>query len=248
VPANLRVVSHSKCGGPVTPGFDLAEYESDKSAGTFIVNGSLFDRQIALENLTVTRARNKLVRGKVTLSDLDLGAVAELTPALALSDSRLEGSMSGVLDIAELRTADASASKAKLAISALSLTRGGLGARLLPNAQPIEIGDGAMRIPSLSLLATTTQGQATVDVSGGIKRLRDAPEVNATIALRPMDLSALMQVVPRVERAKGTVTGRMTVNGPLSAPTYGGGFELSGGEVVLRGLPTPISDLQIETR
>jgi translocation and assembly module TamB len=247
-PAPLRVISRSKCGGPVTAGFDLAEYEADKSNGVFTVNGSLFDRQVGLEKLTVTRQRNKLVRGKVTLTDVDLGAIAELAPALALSDSRLEGRASGVLDIAELRMADPATSRAKLTVSALSVTRGGLAARLLPNSQPIEIGDGAVRAPNLSLVATTAQGQATVDMSGGINRLRDAPELAGTLTLRPMELAALTQMIPRVERAKGTVTGRMTVSGPIQSPSYGGGFELSGGELVVRGLQAPISDLEIVTR
>jgi translocation and assembly module TamB len=247
-PAPLRVLGRSKCGGPVTPGFDLAEYEQDRPAGVFTVNGTLFDRQVGLEKLTVTRQRNKLVRGKVTLTDVDLGAIAELAPALALSDSRLEGRASGVLDIADLRMESPASSRAKLTVSALSVTRGGLAARLLPNAQSLEIGDGQVRVPGLSLVATTAQGQATVDVTGGITRLRDVPEVTGTLTLRPMELAALTQMIPRVERAKGTVTGRMTMSGPLESPTYGGGFELSGGELVVRGLQAPLSDLEIVTK
>ena len=37
----------------------------------------------------------------------------------------------------------------------------------------------------------------------------------------------------------------MTVSGPLESPTYGGGFELSGGEVAIRGLQAPLSDLEV---
>ena len=244
-PDQPRVLARTKCGGPITAGFDLQQYEADRSSGTFIVNGTLFDRQVALERLTVTRQRNKLVRGKVKLEEIDLGALAELSPTFALSDSRLEGRMSGVFDIAELKMENPAMARAKLTVSSLNATRGGLGVKLLPNAQPLEIGDGALRVPGLSLHATTTQGQATVDVSGGVSRLRDAPEVSGTLALRPMDLAALTQVFPRVERAKGTVTGRMTVSGPLESPTYGGGFELSGGEVVVRGLQAPLSDLEV---
>jgi translocation and assembly module TamB len=245
VPADVRVVGRSKCGGPITPPFDLAEHEADRSQGVFTVNGSLFDRQVVLDGLTVTRNRNKLVRGKVTFNEVDLGAVAELSPTFALSDSRLDGRMSGTLDIAELRTLDPAAAKARLAFSALSITRGGLGAKLLPNAQAIDVADSAVRVPGLSLVATTTQGQATVDLSGGITRLRDAPEIAGTLALRPMELAALTQMVPRVERAKGTLTGRVSVSGPLASPTYGGGVELTGGELVLRDLPTPVSDIEV---
>jgi translocation and assembly module TamB len=243
--AELRVLSRSKCGGPITPGFDLAQYEADRASGVFVVNGTLFDRQVTLEGLTVTRQRSKRVRGKVKLDELDLGTLAELSPTFALSDSRLEGRMSGVFDIAELNMENPAMARAKLQVASLNATRGGLAVRLLPNAQPIEVGDGALRVPGLSLHAATTQGQATIDVTGGVNRLRDAPEVTGTLALRPMDLAALTQVFPRVERAKGTVTGRMTVSGPLESPTYGGGFELTGGEVVIRGLQAPLSDLEV---
>ncbi|HEV8550607.1 MAG TPA: translocation/assembly module TamB domain-containing protein, partial [Polyangiaceae bacterium] len=87
--------------------------------------------------------------------------------------------------------------------------------------------------------------QATFDLSGGIAGLRDSPRVDGSIALRPFDLAALAQLVPRVERSKGSVTGRIGVSGSLRAPEYSGGFELNGGELVLRGLSVPVSDIEL---
>ena len=55
----------------------------------------------------------------------------------------------------------------------------------------------------------------------------------------------MAQLVPRVERAKGTLTGHVGLTGALNAPEYSGGFALNGGEVVLRGLATPISDIDL---
>ena len=196
--------------------------------------------------MSVTRQRSKLVRGKVVLKGLDLGAAAELVPALALSETKPEGRLSGTLDVAEVRTADPLASRVKLTLEDLSLSQSGYALHLVPGAQVVELAGGAVRAPGLALTATTPRGyQATFDLSGGISALRDAPRLDAAIALRPFDLAALAQLVPRVERAKGNLTGRIAVSGPLRSPEYTGGFDLAGGELVLRGLAVPLSDIDL---
>jgi translocation and assembly module TamB len=240
------VVGKTHCGAPIEAPFDLAEFEADEASGVFGVRGSLFGGQVAVNQLTLTRQRSMLVHGKVTLKELDLGAAAELVPTLALSDSKTEGRVSGTLDIAEVRSADPLASRVRLALDQLTLTTNGNSLKLLPGAQPIELGGGALRAPGLAIAVTTPRGhQATFDLNGSVSGLRDTPQVDAAIALRPVDLAAVAQLVPRIERAKGSLTGRIGVSGPLRAPDYTGGFELNGGEIVLRGFPTPISDIEL---
>jgi translocation and assembly module TamB len=231
---NRPTIGKTKCGAPIEAPFDRAEFEADPAGGLFSVRGSMFGGQLSIGQLSVTRQRSKLVRGKVELKDLDLGAAAEMIPALALSESKPEGRLSGSLDIAEVRTADPLASRVKLTVGDLSLAQKGYTLKLVPGAQPIE------------LTATTPRGhQATFDLSGGVSELRGAARVDASLALRPVDLAAVAQLIPRVERAKGSITGRLGVSGPLRAPEYTGGFELNGGEVLLRGLGVPISDIEL---
>ena len=240
------VVSKTRCGAPVKKAFDQGDFEADGASGVFQVDGALFGGQMTLERLTVTRQRNKLVRGRVGLVDLDLGAAAELVPALALSDSRLDGKLRGSLELSELRTADPLTSKARLAIESLAVSRGGYSAKLLPGAAPIELAGGSLRAPALAMLATTPNGhQVTFDVSAGLTELRDSPRVDGVLTLRPMDLSALTQAVPRIESARGSVTGRLAVKGPLRSPGYSGGFELTGGEILYRGLATPFTEVSL---
>ncbi|HEY3495790.1 MAG TPA: translocation/assembly module TamB domain-containing protein [Polyangiaceae bacterium] len=240
------VLGRTRCGAPVKKAFDQGDFEADRASGVFQVDGALFGGQVTLERLTVTRQGNKLVRGRVGLVDLDLGAAAELVPALALSDSRLDGKLRGTLDLSELRTADPLTSKARLTIEELQTTRGGYSVRLLPGSAPIELAGGSLRAPGIALVTTTPNGhQATFDFSGGLTQLRDAPRIDGELTLRPMDLSALTQAVPRVERARGSVTGRLALSGPLRSPAYTGGFELTGGEVLYRGLATPFTDVSL---
>jgi translocation and assembly module TamB len=246
LPDREPVIGKTRCGAAIKAPFDQAAYEADHASGLFTIDGSLFGGQVGLEKVSFTRQRSKLVRGKISLNDLDLGAAGELVPSLALSDSRLEGQVRGQLDLTELRSADPLASRAKLTLSALKLTRAGFSAELLPGAQPIELDGGTVRAPALAVVATTPRGhRATFDLSGGLSSLRDNPRVDAALTLRPMDLSALTQVVPRVERARGSVTGRLALSGPLRSPAYTGGFELAGAELSLRGLSVPMTDIDL---
>jgi translocation and assembly module TamB len=246
LPDNAPVVGRTGCGAPIKKPFDQAEFEADAASGVFEVNGTLFGGQVALERVSVTRQRSKLVRGRVGFVDLDLGAASELVPALALSDVRPEGKLRGTLDLAEVRMADPLTSRARLVIDDFSMARGGYALKLVTGSEPVELAGGSLRAPALGFVATTPNGhQATFDFSGGLRQLRDAPRVEGTLTLRPMDLSALTQAVPRVERARGSVTGRLVLSGPLRAPNYSGGFELSNGEVLARGLPTPFTDVSL---
>jgi translocation and assembly module TamB len=65
------------------------------------------------------------------------------------------------------------------------------------------------------------------------------------VSLRPLALASLVGVVPRVERASGTFAGNLRLHGPLTAPRYAGGFALNKGEITVRGLPAPLSEIEI---
>jgi translocation and assembly module TamB len=249
IPDEKPAIGKTACGAPITAPFDQTEWEADKALGVFDIAGSLFGGQVRFDKLAMTRQRSKLTRGRVTFDALDLAAVAELFPAFALSDSRLEGKLSGTADLSEWRVADPLSSRASIAFSELSVMRAGYSAKVLAGSQSVNLAGGAVSVPGLSVLALTPTGhRATFDLNGTVSELRGSPRVDGKVALRPMDLSALTQAFPRVERAKGTVSGRMAVSGPLRAPSYTGGLELTGGEVAFRGLPSPISELDLAVK
>ena len=141
------LIGKTRCGASVEAPFDPAEYEADAASGVFTLRGSLFGGEVALNQLTMTRQREKLVHGKITLKDFDLGAAAELVPTLALSEAKPEGKLSGTLDVTEVRTSDPLASRVRLSLDELSLAANGNVLKLLPGAQPIELGGGAPELP-----------------------------------------------------------------------------------------------------
>ena len=63
-----------------------------------------------------------------------------------------------------------------------------------------------------------------------------------------MQLASLLGVIPRAERAEGMLSGQLEVQGPLFAPRFAGGFDLEHGELSIRGLPLPVSDIEVALR
>ncbi len=242
----LKVIGRTHCNGAITPEFDRAEYDSDLVAGTFHVSGKMFDKQIAFDDVQVTRQRAKKVRGKVAFADLDIGSLAELSPSVATSARKPSGHVTGSLTIDDLAMDNPATAKGQLRLTKLEVEQGSLLAELEPGAQPIQLEDGELGIPGLTLAVRTPSGQRGVlDLRGTVTGLGKRTEVDASMTLRPMDLAKLKDMLPRAERVQGSLGGKLTVKGPVNALRYKGGFALDNGEVVLRGLPAPITDVRV---
>jgi translocation and assembly module TamB len=236
----------TKCGGPVTPAFDKSEYTADRSSGLFVVNGKLFGGQIGLQNLTITRQKSKIVRGTVLLDDVDIGSLGELSSTIALSEARVEGRATGKIELEQFEMARPSSSEVKIELDRLKLARAGYTVELLPSSKPIEIADRKLWIGGLGLDLVTPRGQRVgFDFSGSVHHLDGSPDLDATLALRPMALASLVGVVPRVERATGMLGGSLRLEGPLVSPRASGGFELTRGEMTVRGLHAPLSEIDV---
>ena len=248
-PQKLHVIGHTKCGQPITAPFDRAEYDADKLSGIFHVDGELFGGQVAFNDLSVTRQRKKTVRGDIAFNKLDVGALAELSPVVALSDTKPKGRLSGSLHIDDMPLEHAADTRATARLGSLWLSRGGFKVELQRGARPLEVGGGHIQVPGLALAVTTPSGQRGVfDLDGGVTGLGKKPVVDTTLALRPADLSGFIGLIPRAERASGTLQGKLRVTGPPSALRYQGGFSLENGEVSVRGLPSTISDIQLAVK
>jgi translocation and assembly module TamB len=242
----VKPIATSKCGLPIYPPLDRAEYEADKVAGVFHADGQMLGGQVVLSDLTITRQRKKAMAGKVRFQNLDLGAAAEMVPQVALSDVRPSGSLSATMDVRRFDMEDARSAAGSLQISDFRAEYGGYKLRVPAGAAPIALSGGKLELPGLSLEVSTPRGQtASFAVSGKVDKLGQSPELDATFALKPLPLATVLGMVPRVERAEGTLSGRLRLYGPLAAPRYQGGFELNGGEVALHGLSTPLSDIAL---
>lgn len=239
-----KPLATSKCGLPIYPPLDRAQYDKDRVAGVFHADGDLLGGQVKLTDMTITRQRSKSLGGRVQFKKLDLGAAAEMIPQLALSDVRPSGALTATVDVARFDMEDARTAAGTAQIEELRAEYAGYRLKIPPNTALLSLADGKLDVPALALELNTPRGQsATFDLAGKLDRVGQGTQIDATLGLRPLPLAMLLGVVPRVERAEGTLAGKLRLRGALLAPQYQGGFELSGGEVALHGLSTPISDI-----
>lgn len=236
----------SRCGQPISGPFDRADYERDVALGVFHTSGEFFGRQITTNDVSVTRQRNKIVHGAVSLNDVDIGALLELRPEVALTGTPVSGHVTGVVNIDELATIDPAGARGSLVLKKLALDRGGYRAELLPGADPLALNARKLSVPKAAFAITTPRGvKATIDVAAGIDRLGQNANVDASIDVRPTPLAGLVGLMPRVERADGSVSGHVRLTGALGTPRVAGNFGIERGELALRGLPTTISSIDL---
>jgi translocation and assembly module TamB len=244
-----KIVGTTRCGKPIGGPFERSEYEADASSGTFHTSADLFGGQIKFDDLTISRQRGKVVRGDVDFKGLDLGVLAELSPTLGDSETRLDGKLGGRLRLGEFRMKTPLESRVELTLSEWDVTRKGYHVELASGSRPIVFENGRFSLPGVGFTATTPSGQrVTFDAQGSIYNVATFPQINGKLTLRPMQLASLLGIIPRAERAEGTLSGQLEVQGPLFAPRFSGGFDLDHGELAIHGLPLPVSDIQMALR
>jgi len=244
-----KVLGTTRCGKPIGAPFERADYDADQNSGQFHVSGELFGGQIAFQDLTISRQHKKIVRGAIDFSNLDLGVLAELSTTLGDSETRLQGKASGKLSLHEMRMATPLESRVELSLSDWSINRQGYHVEMASGSRPIVFEGGRFALPGIGFTATTPRGQrVTFDAQGSIYNVATFPQIDAQLTLRPMQLASLLGVIPRAERAEGTLSGQLAVRGPLFAPRFAGGFDLEHGELSIRGLPLPVSDIELALR
>jgi translocation and assembly module TamB len=251
VKKSARITGHTRCGQPMTPPFDRAEFDRDTMLGVFHVTGQLFDRQIAFQDFKITRQHHKTISGTVAFDKLDLSALGSLRPPKPGADPDtkhvLAGSLSASLAIAALPLDAPERMHATLALKALDLHTDSGKLELKSAPPPLTIGDDRLSLPPIDFEFSAGNGfHALVTTSGDMRRLSASPEVNVSAKVAPMNLSSLASLLPRVERASGTLDASLNVTGKLAAPAYAGEVHLRDGELALRGFPMPLSQMNVD--
>jgi len=241
----VNAIGKSACGAPKTGGFDRNEFLADRPSGVFHTTGSLFGGQILLDDFQITRQSQKHVRGRVDFHSLDLVALSNLSPALAALDPQPTGTLDATLALQELSLAAPLNATGTLDLTRLALTYGNTRIEA-PDQTRLELASGRLEVPKLALHARTETGQSAVfDLRGKLERLDDQPSADLSFTLQPASLDGFVGLIPGAERATGTIGGRITLTGPLSAPVYGGGLELTNGAIYMRNSPYSITELDL---
>jgi translocation and assembly module TamB len=237
----------TRCNNPRAGVFDPAEFERDLSSGLFRVSGALFDGQLDLGDVQLTRQKHKVLKkGTIVAKDLDLGTLANLVPGVAFASTPPTGSLSATLSVKDLPFDAPDRGELTLTLDRLALMREGSSVLLSAPREAIELRANELTVPALRGLLHTREGlSANFVTRGKVHRALTAPDLDMSAQVEPIDLSKISAGISGVEHAAGLVKADVRVLGPLKALRYTGSAELSKGELQLSGVPVPLSDINV---
>lgn len=240
------------CGAPTYPAFNKEAYLRDTSSqGEYRVSGALFGGQVLLEDVVATRQKAPVITGKVTLDRFDLGPIGKILAASedpnAAPSSRMGGEISGEIDLERIATNDLAHAKARFAPKTLRVDRGGQRIELRDTQAVFALRDDALTIPKVTFDIAAGNGfKGAFAVDGSVKKVTRGGNLALQAELSPIDLGILVGVVPKVTRAVGTLSGRVSVAGSPTAPDLDGHLKVRGGELGIKGLPGGITDVEVD--
>ncbi len=270
-PSHLRVVmtqdaptpkpiGKTHCGGAIPAPSEKASLEADVPQGSFALDGELFGGEAVLDHVTITRQRSARVAGKIALRKLDVGALALLaTPPKAEEDEDQEessdagapapvtGQISGDLTIHRLTVDDLPHASLVFAPASFEVSRGGDVLSLRPTQGVVTVESDQLSLPPLVIDFTSPRGlKGTCTVKGGVKKITSDAELALSAELEPIDLGVLVGLVPKLERSQGTLSGKVAASGKWKDPRIAGEVHVKGGEFAVHGLPSVISDVDVD--
>lgn len=235
------------CGNPRAAPFDQAEFDRDLTDGDFVIDGALFDGQVALTDLRISRQRHKVLRGTAAAKDLDLGTLANLVPGVAYAGASPRGALSATLSVKALPFDAPARADLGLVLDALDLEREGNRLRLAGKTFRINLAGDELKVPDLKVELRSASGlSATLVAGGSVHKAMTAPDVDLKVRVEPMDLAKLSADIPAVERAAGTLSADLRILGSPAALRYSGEATLRKGELSLKGLPVALGDAEVD--
>lgn len=258
VSTDAKGTKKTACGGVISPPFDKEAYLKDTSShGNIVIDGDLFGGQVGIRGLTLTRQEDVHATGAVQLTHLDLGSVAHMlvpppTDQSAPLPAPIEGEVSGLLTIDKLSKYDLSHAQAHFSPTSLSLARSGQQLALRTSGGPpaaLVVSDDTLKLPTMIFDLQAPNGlKGSVSVQGAVSKLSRGPELDVKADVAPIDLGVLVGVVPKLDRAQGTLDGSLRLTGAATAPDVDGRVHVRGGEFSVHGVPSAISNVEIDVQ
>ncbi len=252
-PAKEPPVGRSGCGAPVPPAFDKDAYLADTSSqGEYTLDGKLFDGQVTLSDVVATRQKAQRISGKVAFSRFDLSKISHaLLPQHEAEDGRSEdafgGELTGALSVDRLVVTDLAHASVRFAPRSLTLTRGKQNLVMKPTQDLVELENDTVVVPPLTFELAAPNGlKGAVLVHGTASRVTREAELLLSAELSPIDLGFLVGAVPRLTHANGRVAGSLRVKGRAKEPAIDGALQVRGAELSFQGLPSMISDIDLD--
>jgi translocation and assembly module TamB len=242
-PRAANTMQVTRCGNPIAPPFDAAEYHADKPTGTIHVNGQLFGNQIELADVRISRQSKKHAQGTINIKKLDLAMLNEFVQPGQTRD--IAGHASGEIKLDDLPLAEPTKVRGTLNRFEADVERGNLKVTVKPMAEPVTYGAGKIDIARLDLQTSYGQIATSFNASAHISQLDHNPNILVELHLNPTDLSRFSSLIPRAETLTGKLQGSLKLAGPWGHLHTTGALQIAGGELQLRGLDWPISNLNL---
>jgi translocation and assembly module TamB len=265
MPQQTKILGRTRCGAPIEPAFDKQAYLADTSSrGDWTVNGNLLGDMVHLRDVTVTRARSPHLKGRVALRALDLGLATRLiNPAKEDQDSLLVarakppvgGQLWGELIVDDLPLDAPGRASARFLLGPTVLTRNGRQLALKPPKDPMVVADDTLTVAPLEMTLNTGPADGSEAgfhggfvVSGNVNHLSSDATLALDLRLDPIDLAVLPRLVPRIDRAAGSLQGNLHLTGRASTPTVSGDLDVRADDVEVHGFPSAITDLAVHVK
>ncbi|MEO8875896.1 MAG: hypothetical protein ABI461_09935, partial [Polyangiaceae bacterium] len=254
--APSKSIGKTQCGASISPPFDLAAYLKDTSShGVISVDGDLFSGQVGLRNLMLTRQDDMHASGTIQLKKVALGAVAHMlmppsTDEAVAPGAPIEGQITGDISIDTLSRNDLAHAKLRFVPMSLQVVRSGQKLTLRtqgPAAQVLAVENDSLSIPALTFDLEAPNGlKGAVTVKGAVNKISRSPELAIDATVAPIDLGVLVGIVPKLDRAQGTLDGSLHLGGKASAPDVDGKVHVRGGDFSIHGVPSAIQNVEID--
>jgi translocation and assembly module TamB len=259
-PPKTKAIGKTRCGHAIYPEFDKAAYIAETavaaSTGTFTLDGELFGKQLLVSDLVITRQTDMRATGKIGFRKVDLGAIARIAnPPEVDEDSEaapppsIEGELSGDLQIDKLQRSDLGHAIIRFAPTTLAVERGGQKLVMRPVTSTLMLTDDTLAVPPMVFDLQAQNGlKGAVTVKGSVHKVMHTPELAIEADLAPIDLGVMVGIVPKVDRAQGTLSGSLKASGKASAPTLEGFVHVRNGEFVIHGVPSPVGNVEVDVQ
>jgi translocation and assembly module TamB len=240
-----------QCRSPRSTPFVKEAWLADTSSqGDYILDGTLFDGQLGLERVTISRQKSAKITGKIAANHLDLSRLAHMVLPPREADDAKEafgGELSGDLTIDRLVVDDLPHASVRFAPRSLVLNRDKQALVLRATKDPLVLDNDTLVVPAYTFdLSAPNQLKGSVLLKGTVARLVRDPELLLGAELSPVDLGFLAGVVPKVTRAQGTLTGGVRITGRAKDPDVDGVLRVRGGEIAIQGVPGAISAIEMD--
>jgi translocation and assembly module TamB len=261
-----KSLGRTRCGAPISLPFDKQAYLNDgTSHGEWTIGGNLLGDMVNLRDVVVTRARSPHLKGRVSLRALDLGTMTRIlspakedpdTPLAALAAAPIGGQLWAELIVDDVPIDAPAKANARFLLGPTVVSRGGRQLSLRPPHDPMVLAEDTLTVPALEMTLDTGGSQGTPGdgfhggflVSGTVNRVSTDPTFALDVQVNPVDLAVLPRIVPRVDRAAGTLAGNLHLTGKASSPTISGELHAKGDEIEVHDFPTAITDLSLDVK